>query len=346
MPGYDLILFPPEFDPSKELNYYGTVTNDVHAISLNPTTQYPDDTKVRIFLNGKEVSADEWDNLPLQEGKNIVKVGVYNRNGDQLSIYTIEILRESNKLESLVPSVGSLNPEFDPAVDSYTMRVANSVSQLQLTPKAFDPNAKIEIRVGNRSWQEVTSGNASDYLALNVGNNTITVKVTGQDGKVKEYTITVTRVSSGNNFGGYIGAPLTPNRGDLVSTIDGDDASFVNGAVKQVGNRTQTTATIDTDKLSDILEGEQLAIHSPTEGDLLVEGITAEFLKGMADRNVTLNISNPLAIYPVPIGKLDLKSVSDQFDGAALTDIDVHVGIARSSDALIESAETKAKEDG
>ncbi|WP_458464336.1 S-layer homology domain-containing protein, partial [Paenibacillus sp.] len=77
-----------------------------------------------------------------------------------------------------------------------------------------------------------------------------------------------------------------------------------------------------------------------------VDGLTLETLKQLVDQGSKLNISNPLAIYPVPGGKMDVNSVSRQLGNAALNDIDVHVDIARSSDALIDSAETRAASQG
>ncbi|WP_415803665.1 S-layer homology domain-containing protein, partial [Marinicrinis lubricantis] len=346
--GEQAITLSPEFDPNQYNHYSGTVTSDVYGISINPSALYPNDTTVAVSLNDTEVPVGQWDNLPLRDGKNTIVVTVKDKNGELLNQYTIEIDRlaviADNKLQSLVPSVGSLSPSFDPNRDSYTMSVANRVNQLQLTPTVFDSNAKIEIRGIDGSWQEVTSGNTSDYLALNVGSNTIIVKVTGQDGNVKEYTLTVTRAS---NSGGGIVIPWTPSESpeDIVSTVNDSSASFASGTATQTG----TTVTVDPDKLSSILAGaneQKLAIHSPNEGNLQVDGLMADALKQMADTGTNLNISNPLAIYPIPSGKMDLGGVSKQLDDAALNDIAVHVAIARSSDALIESAKSNAIEQG
>nr|WP_253298209.1 S-layer homology domain-containing protein [Paenibacillus sp. MSJ-34] len=356
----------PEFDPIQYKNYYGTVTNDVYGINLNPTAKYPNETQVKVYVNGKEYFADEWNNLPLVEGKkNEIKVVVYDKTGKPINEYTIEIVREgaataNNKLASLVPSVGSLYPAFDPNRDSYTMSVSNSVYRIQFTPTALDPDATIQIRVNGGEWKEVPSGELSDYLALNVGTNTIVVRVTDQDGTFKDYTVTVTRASGsiggGSSSGSTDSGTTTPSTsgnnvkpGDIVSTVDGSKVPFATGTVTQTGDRTQTTVTIDRDKLSGILangKGQKLGIGVPGDVDVEVRGLTAEDLKKLADTGSSLDIENLLAIYPVPAGQLDLNAISKQFGKAPLGDIAANIKITRSADDLAKLAREKAEKAG
>ncbi|MDT9722157.1 S-layer homology domain-containing protein [Paenibacillus sp. ClWae2A] len=273
---------------------------------------------------------------------------------------------DTSTLQTLVPSVGSLSPAFDPAKDTYTISVPNSVYQFQLTPTALDPLAKIEIAVGDGEWNEVTSGSASENLPLLVGGNTIVVKVTDSLGHVSEYKINVNRASSdnGNNGGGNNGgggntggnggstpAPVptptpAPVKDNLETTRDGSHQPF---ATSKPSDNKETLVQVDPAKLNVAMSqgtGQQFAIHSPNDGDMKVDGLTLETLKQLVDQGSKLNISNPLAIYPVPGGKMDVNGVSRQLGNAALNDIDVHVDIARSSDALIDSAETRAASQG
>ncbi|MFB5269787.1 S-layer homology domain-containing protein [Paenibacillus enshidis] len=360
----------PAFDPS-QTHYTANVPNDVYSISINPAAQYPEDTEVRVNLNGVEVSAGDWDKLPLEEGKNTVTVGVYDKNGNLLNEYTIEIVREKastgGKLTSLVPSVGSLEPAFNPDRTTYTMSVGKSVYEMQFTPTSLDPNAKIAIRVvddvyGDDDWQEVASGSLSDPLALNRGSNTIVVRVTDEDGQYSEYTVTVYRSSGsssdddddddkGSNGGGGGGGstttPTTPEapKGNLGVTLNGNDNPFATGTVSTSNGRTVTSVKVDQGKLNDAISqgtGQKLAIHSPNEGDMTVDGLTADTLKQLADKGASLEISNLLAIYPVPVGKINLSSVASQLDNAALSDIGVRIDIKRASEDVIASAKSKA----
>ncbi|WP_339258019.1 S-layer homology domain-containing protein [Paenibacillus sp. FSL R5-0713] len=277
---------------------------------------------------------------------------------------------DTSTLQTLIPSTGSLSPAFDPAKDTYTISVPNSVYQFQLTPTALDPLAKIEIAVGDGEWNEVTSGSASENLSLQVGGNTIVVKVTDSLGHVTEYKINVNRASSdnGNNGGGNNGgggntggnsgstpaptpAPVptptpAPVKDNLETTRDGSHQPF---ATSKPSDNKETLVQVDPAKLKDAMSqgtGQQFAIHSPNDGDMKVDGLTLETLKQLVDQGSKLNISNPLAIYPVPGGKMDLNGVSGQLGNAALNDIDVHIDITRSSDTLIDSAETRAASQG
>lgn len=276
---------------------------------------------------------------------------------------------DASTLQTLVPSVGSLSPAFDPAKDTYTISVPNSVYQFQLTPTALDPFAKIEIAVGDGEWDEISSGAVSENLPLQVGGNKIVVRVTDSLGHVTEYKINVTRASNdngnnggGNNGGGNTGgnsgstpaptpAPVptptpAPVKDNLETTRDGSHQPF---ATSKPSNNKETLVQVDPAKLNVAMSqgtGQQFAIHSPNDGNMKVDGLTLETLKQLVDQGSKLNISNPLAIYPVPGGKMDLNGVSKQLGNAALNDIDVHIDIARSSDALIDSAETRAASQG
>ncbi|KAA8753908.1 S-layer homology domain-containing protein [Paenibacillus sp. UASWS1643] len=275
---------------------------------------------------------------------------------------------DTSTLQTLVPSVGGLSPAFDPAKDTYTISVPNSVYQFQLTPTALDPLAKIEIAVGDGEWNEVTSGSASGNLPLQVGGNKIVVRVTDSLGHVTSYKINVNRASSdngggnnggGNNGGGNTGGnggstpapapvptPTAPVKDNLETTRDGSHQPF---ATSKPSDNKETLVQVDPAKLNVAMSqgtGQQFAIHSPNDGDMKVDGLTLETLKQLVDQGSKLNISNPLAIYPVPGGKMDLNGVSKQLGNVAMKDIAVHVDIARSSDALISNAKNKAATEG
>ncbi len=79
---------------------------------------------------------------------------------------------------------------------SYTASVANSVTHVKLTPRTAHSGASIKVGKGT-SLSAVTSGSASDAIALSVGANAIKVEVTAQDGATKKtYTVTVTRATA------------------------------------------------------------------------------------------------------------------------------------------------------
>ncbi|XEC95583.1 S-layer homology domain-containing protein [Paenibacillus tarimensis] len=108
----------------------------------------------------------------------------------------VEADAPSSGLQSIIPSAGTLQPNFAADVIDYTMTVGNNTSQIQFTLTSGNPDAAITI-----NGTSVTSGQASGLFNLSVGENKFTVAVTEQDGTTKNYTITVTRQgSSGGVF--------------------------------------------------------------------------------------------------------------------------------------------------
>ena len=103
------------------------------------------------------------------------------------------ILSSDANLSSLTISTGTLNPEFIPDATEYSVSVSSSISAVMVNPVTSDGNATVKV-----NGQEVSSGQDSQTITLDVGNNTITVLVTAQDATAKTYTIIVKRASSGS----------------------------------------------------------------------------------------------------------------------------------------------------
>jgi clumping factor A len=82
-------------------------------------------------------------------------------------------------LGSLVISAGTLSPEFSAATKDYTATVDYSCSSLAVTANPADSKASVTSVIGNDS--------------LEVGENTVSVVVTAEDGSTSTYNIVVTR---------------------------------------------------------------------------------------------------------------------------------------------------------
>lgn len=82
-------------------------------------------------------------------------------------------------LSSLVISAGTLSPEFSVATKDYTATVDYSCSSLAVTANPADSKASVTSVTGNDS--------------LEVGENTVSVVVTAEDGSTSTYNIVVTR---------------------------------------------------------------------------------------------------------------------------------------------------------
>ena len=83
-------------------------------------------------------------------------------------------------LKSLTVERFTLEPEFDPDITEYSLTVGADVEKLDIGVIAEDPKSTVEI-VGNNE--------------LLIGENTINIKVTAEDGTVKTYTINETKLA-------------------------------------------------------------------------------------------------------------------------------------------------------
>ncbi|MBP1761216.1 MAG: cell wall/surface repeat protein, partial [Firmicutes bacterium] len=130
-----------------------------------------------------------------------VVVASSDNSGTVTSAATAEIsatgggLSNLADLSSLSLSVGTLSPAFSASTLSYTASVANSVNTIRVTASVYDSSATLLI-----NGTELQSGAESGNIELNMGENTITVKVTGTDQAVKTYVITVTRAEEDECF--------------------------------------------------------------------------------------------------------------------------------------------------
>src|SRR5690606_3044710 len=92
-------------------------------------------------------------------------------------------------LASLAVSTGTLDPAFATGITSYALDVPNGASSITVTPTATDGSASLTV-----DGAPLASGAASAPIALAVGDTTIAIVVTAEDGiTTQTYTIVVTR---------------------------------------------------------------------------------------------------------------------------------------------------------
>lgn len=83
-----------------------------------------------------------------------------------------------NTLKSLIVNDGMIKPNFNKDISNYSIIVPNQVTSLNLKAIANDPKAKVVIN-GNSNFQ--------------IGSNVVTIRVTADDGSVRNYVINVER---------------------------------------------------------------------------------------------------------------------------------------------------------
>ena len=97
----------------------------------------------------------------------------------------------------------ALNETFATGTKSYTASVLNGVDEITVLPETTDDGATVEYLDGSDATITDSDTTKDDQqVELEVGANTIKVKVTAQDGNTNQtYTVTVTRASDGGICG-------------------------------------------------------------------------------------------------------------------------------------------------
>jgi hypothetical protein len=89
---------------------------------------------------------------------------------------------ESNAdLESIVLSEGNLSPVFRPETTGYAVSVKNTTASITVTASTVSAKSTVD-------------NPAQQGISLQEGKNTITIRVTAEDGTKKNYTVTITRL--------------------------------------------------------------------------------------------------------------------------------------------------------
>ncbi len=124
-------------------------------------------------------------------GANTVDIVVISPGREVKRTYSITITRATPpssdaSLASLVLGSGTLSPAFDPKIKNYTTFVANSVSNLSITPTASQSGSTVLI-----------NSKSTTAVAMAVGENVVNIDITAPDGKASNrYTVTVTKAPS------------------------------------------------------------------------------------------------------------------------------------------------------
>ncbi len=112
-----------------------------------------------------------------------------NTNNGVASIAELEVYESPYNpyLSVLTISSGTLKPAFNEKTFSYSAKVGSEVESVTVTPTAQDANAAMKV-----NGLDVTSGQPSQPITLQPGDNTVTVAVT--NGPItQDYTIKVTK---------------------------------------------------------------------------------------------------------------------------------------------------------
>ncbi|AWK50002.1 cell wall-binding protein [Clostridium beijerinckii] len=149
------------------------------------------------------------------------------------------------KLKTLVPSTGTLSPTFNSDTYDYSITVPTTQSTIAFTPTTVDNASTIKVE-----GVKVSSGNKSQNIKLDEGENEVEIVLTTIDGDTSTYTVNVTRTElfrSAQLTGLTLtSGTLTPafNKGiyEYTSTVDNTVNSI---GVKPVAEDINATITVN-----------------------------------------------------------------------------------------------------
>jgi Leucine-rich repeat (LRR) protein/Tol biopolymer transport system component len=203
-------------------------------------------------------------------------------------------------LRSLTVSTGTISPVFSSGTTSYTANVLNSITSVTVTPTVNQANATVTV-----NGVAVSSGAASVPISLNVGDNTITLIVTAQDGTTRAgYMLTVTRAASND----ATLSNLTISPGTLTPVFAAGTTSYTSGVAYGVPSIT-VSPTVNESHATVKVNGVSVTGGSPS-GAIALGGwyntitivVTAQDTVTTDTYTVVVAVASPSTTPTVPVG--------------------------------------------
>ncbi len=236
-------------------SYTANVAHASTSVTITPTLA---EATATVKVNGVAVaSGNATAAIALNVGANTITVTTTAQDGTTTKTYTIVVTRAASSnadLSALAVSAGTLSPAFASNTTSYAAGVTHATTSITVTPTPADSTATVKVNGTN-----VTSGNASGAIALNVGANTASVLVTAQDGTTKTYTINVTRAPGSNSAL----ASLTLSAGTLSPTFAPGTAAYT-ASVPYSTASVAATATVAQSGATLTVNGQATASGTPS----------------------------------------------------------------------------------
>ncbi len=205
------ISFANPTDFSTPQNPYGIASGDLNGdgkvdVVTSNAGHVGTAANLSVFQNASNpaINFNSFVNLNLGTWPYYVTVGDIDGDGfpdivsssveaSKVSVFRAHPLSRNADLMNLITSAGNLSPAFNVATTSYSSVVDSSINSIMITPTVSNASSTIQIQVNGGGYSTIASGTASSSYSLNIGNNTIQIKVTSQYGTEKTYTITVNR---------------------------------------------------------------------------------------------------------------------------------------------------------
>ena len=184
--------------------------------------------------------------VSLEFGFNRFKIKVSNDGDSGQNWYYVTVYREPAPLQlsGLSTSQGTLSPEFDPGVLSYTAMVANDTSVITVTGTAS---------VGTVS---VNGGTDSEEIELNATSDTAISIVVSAEGEADQtYTLTITKAQPSPLSGNNDLSGLIISEGSLTPDFEAGKTNYAVTVARDVTSLV-VTGTVADEKASITINGE------------------------------------------------------------------------------------------
>ena len=275
--------------------YTVNVPNDVENISFIPSLA---DINATVVVNGAPTPHGTASAaIPLAVGNNTVTTTVTAQDGTTTKSYTVNVIRAQSgnaDLVGMVPSAGTLEPAFSLSNTVYSLAIPYGTSSLQLTSTSADPAATIAV-----NGATVTSGGASTALPVGIGNTTLTVVVTAQNGTTRSYTVNVTRAASAD----ATLASLVPSVGSLDPAFGKETLSYSLNVENTVESLTFTPTVSEPAARVTVAGGSVASGRSSSPIGLAVGSNTVSIVvtaPNGTNRSYTVVVSRAAMVFPDP----------------------------------------------
>lgn len=187
------------FNPGNLGPYTVTVASDQTSVTV---AGFLEDQKARLTINNVPANSGQGISVTLASpapSSTPVNVTVVSESGN-VQTYGLIINRaapaSSNaNLLSLAVSPGQLQPDFSPGTTNYNASVASDVIGIIFTAAPQDGGATMTISLNNGSPSQLAAGQNFIVQPLQVGNNSVRIRVTAPAGNTKDYITTVNRAT-------------------------------------------------------------------------------------------------------------------------------------------------------
>ncbi len=224
---------------------------------------------------------------------------------------------QDTRLSALEVSGATLTPAFDSRTFDYATEVANTVTEVTVTPTTARPGATVTVQ-----GQALASGTASAPIDLAVGETSISIVVTARDGVAQRtYTVVVSRRAPPSNNANLASLALTTAALDQVFV--GSTTSYT-ASTGYFGASTSVVAVPENDAATMDLAGQTLASgvrsqYLPLEvGDNMLQVlVTAE--DGVTTRAYQVQITRADAVSASQTAYVKASNTGPDRFGAALS---------------------------